>query len=207
MSLKKPRNTCKDKCIRTRAIIYAWYILAFKHHGVPPGKKGLYCLFLWFSFLLTTDIMLTVSMCSHIFGPITNFKTVGIPFLFIYPLISILAPLFGLVGCLLGSVDLLKRQITMNATLVLINYPLTIVTMWFIQDEPAYIGIVGILTLSKILISFFGAKVRQHLVNPGFIVNQKKFQEFAEYQNSTMSRFPRARILTAVDHDEDDFES
>lgn len=160
MSLHKPRNTCKDKCVRVRAIFYAWWILCFKHHGVPPSKKGLYRLFLLFAFMITTDIMLTVSMCSHIFLPMTNLKPIGVPFLLIYPFVAILGPLCGAIGCLMGSVSMLRTQLNMNASAVLINYPLTFTAMWFIEDEPAYIGILGLLWLNKILISFYGAKVR-----------------------------------------------
>ena len=67
------------------------------------------------------------------------------------------------------------------------------------QDEAPYIGIVIIMILNKISLSFFGAKVRQHLINPGFVKNQSKFQELADLQVTTASRFPRSRILTATD--------
>jgi hypothetical protein len=139
--------------------------------------------------------MLTVSMCLHIFGPIANFKTVGIPFFFIYPLVSVLAPIFGVLGCMAGSVSFLKTQLTMNSSCVLINYPLTLALMIFIQDEPAYIAILIMLWLNKILISFFGAKVRQHLINPRFISNQTTFKEFADFMNSSVAKFPRSRTV------------
>jgi len=38
MSLKKPRNDCKNRCTRFRATLYALWILTYKHHGKPPGK-------------------------------------------------------------------------------------------------------------------------------------------------------------------------
>lgn len=38
----------------------------------------------------------------------------------------------------------------------------------------------AILFLIKMPLSFFGSKVRQHLENPGYIENEKKFRELSE---------------------------
>ena len=92
----------------------------------------------------------------------------------------------------------------MNSSCVLINYPLTLALMIFIQDEPAYIAILILLWLNKILISFFGAKVRQHLINPRFISNQTTFKEFADFMNSSVAKFPRSR--TVVQDDSESFD-
>ena len=46
-------------------------------------------------------------------------------------------------------------------------------------DETPYVSLMIIMWLNKITISYFGAKIRQHLINPGFIKNQKKFKEEA----------------------------
>lgn len=45
------------------------------------------------------------------------------------------------------------------------------------QDEAFYIALIIILWFNKICISFFGAKVRQHLINPGFSRNVEKIED------------------------------
>lgn len=43
-----------------------------------------------------------------------------------------------------------------------------------------YIAVVITLWMNKIALSFVGSKVRQHLINPGFIKNEAKFADMAE---------------------------
>lgn len=45
------------------------------------------------------------------------------------------------------------------------------------NDEPFYIAIIIILWFNKICLSFFGSKVRQHLINPGFCRNIEKIED------------------------------
>ena len=91
-----------------------------------------------------------------------------------------MAPICGTLGAIFGSADLLKSQSSMNAAAVLLNYPLTLAVMLFKGDEAVYISVVVLLWFNKIAISFVGAKVRQHLINPGFIKNEQKFKDMAE---------------------------
>lgn len=49
--------------------------------------------------------------------------------------------------------------------------------MIYQADEPFYISMLIWLWFNKICISFFGAKVRQHLINPGFCRNAEKIEE------------------------------
>lgn len=65
----------------------------------------------------------------------------------------------------------------MNATSVLLNYPLTLAVMIVNKDEPFYIALIVLLWFNKICISYFGAKVRQHLINPGFCRNAEKIED------------------------------
>jgi len=174
-SMKKPRDDCKNKCVRFRATAYAIWILLFKHHGIAPGKGGLFCYFFAFSTLIALDIILLTSMFLHIFSPMSNLRSVGIPFLFIYPGIAVLAPFCGALGCILGSPALLRTQSSMNAACVLVNYPATLFMQLIVSDEPVYVCVVFALILNKTALSFYGAKVRQHLINPTFATNQSKF--------------------------------
>lgn len=97
-----------------------------------------------------------------------------------YPFITILAPVCGTLGCILGNADLLKSQSSMNAAAVLVNYPLTLGVQIYKGDEAVYIAVVVCLWMNKIALSFVGSKVRQHLINPGFIKNESKFADMAE---------------------------
>lgn len=148
----------------------------FKHHGKPPSTEGgLFCFFFIFAFLVSIDFVLLMSMMVHITSPLANLSTIGITFLLAYPGVAVLAPVCGLMGSFYGSPTLLKAQSSMNAACVLVNYPATIVMQIIVADEPVYICIVAALWLNKVALSFYGAKVRQHLINPGFLVNQTKF--------------------------------
>merc|ERR1712167_522746 len=97
-----------------------------KHHGIAPGKGGLFCYFFVFAMLIALDLIFLMSMFVHIFSPVSNLRSVGIPFLFIYPGIAVLAPFIGALGCILGSPALLRTQSSMNAACVLVNYPATL---------------------------------------------------------------------------------
>lgn len=107
-SLRKPRSSCGERCGRLRSWIYSLWILFFKHHGKAPGEKGLYSIFLIQSMLIAFDIMLLMAMLGHIFGPVSNFQSIGVTFLLTYPFITVLSPFCGAMGCIFGSADLLK---------------------------------------------------------------------------------------------------
>lgn len=57
--------------------------------------------------------------------------------------------------------------------------------------------------LNKVFISFYGAKVRQHLINPYYVVNRAKIQEMAELQSKVGNKFPRSHLATDADDDKD----
>ena len=104
-----------------------------KHHGKPPGQKGLYCLFFTFSALLSFDIMLSFVIYSHVFHPITNLWTFGLPWVFVLPAVTLIAPFWGLIASMAGSSGMLKTYSSMNATVFLINYPLTLFYMLYMH--------------------------------------------------------------------------
>lgn len=83
----------------------------------------------------------------------------------------------GLLACFCASSKMLKFQASVNATAVWLNYPLTLIMMIVKNDEPFYIAIIVLLMLNKVCLSFFGAKVRQHLINPGYCRNVEKIEE------------------------------
>lgn len=67
---------------------------------------------------------------------------------------------------------MMKSYSNMNSTMLLLNYPLTLIAMVISNEKPFYIMIVLLLMLNKIAISSLGAKVRQHFANPGFSKTQ-----------------------------------
>jgi len=142
LSLQKPRDECKHKFTRFRAVLYAIWILFFKHIGKPPGSSGLYTIFLMFSALLSIDLIILVALIMHIFSPITNLNTIGIAFLLIYPFTSVLAPLSGALACLSGDARFLKFHSACNAACVLVTYPVTLAVQIYFRDEVPYIAMV-----------------------------------------------------------------
>jgi len=63
---------------------------------------------------------------------------------------------------------MMKSYSNMNSTMLLLNYPLTLIAMLISKEKPFYIMIVILLMLNKVAISSLGAKVRQHYANPEF---------------------------------------
>ena len=127
MSLRQPRNDYKNRCTRLSATLNAIWILLYKHHGLAPGKSCLKTIFFAFATVLSIYLILALGMLGHILNPISNFKTIGVPFMLIYPAISVLSPILGVVGCLIGSVNLLRMMSSMNSCWVMVNFPLTLV--------------------------------------------------------------------------------
>ena len=177
MSLHKPRNSCKYKWQRFKAFWYSLFLLALKHHGMPPSRTGLNFYFLAFSLTASFDLILTVCYVYHIFKPMENFKVLGSTFLLLYPLATILGPLFTIIGALFASPKMLKSASSLNATAALVNLPLTLAAQLIGRNEPFYVALVVFLWVNKVTISYFGAKVRQHLLNPGFAKNTEKMEE------------------------------
>lgn len=178
ISLAKPRNSCVFKMQKIQGMLYALWILLFKHHGLPPKKGSRYPYFFAFAFFVGVDLLLTVIFCVHVFSPLSNFKIIGIPFMLILPGGTLLGPICGVVGSFCGSAATLKLQSGFNSTAVLVNYPLTLVVMLCsTSSDPFYIAVLILLWFNKITLSYTGAKIRQHWLNPGFSKNFDKIQD------------------------------
>ena len=160
LALQKPRDSCKYRCIRFRAMFYSLWLLMMKHHGKPPGANGLNWLFFGFAATISIDILLTFVIYIHVLSPLDNVWTFGIPWLFILPCLTFLAPLWGFMGSMIGSPGMLKTYSSMNATVFLLNYPLTLAYMVWLEQSVFYLGIMVTLIFTKIFLSFMGGKVR-----------------------------------------------
>ena len=112
-------------------------------------------------------------------------------------------PLLGVTSAFSGSAQLMKLQSSFNSTAVLVNYPLTLAVMMTFGEDPFYVALVVILILNKVVISFTGAKVRQHWINPGFSKNfatiKERFTSLLMSKGaSAESAQERASSLTSV---------
>lgn len=123
------------------------------------------------------EILLTFVFVLHIANPTSNVWGFGFPFLFIMPGVTIIAPIWGLLAVLLGSAQMMKSYSTMNSTMLALNYPLTLLYLWFAGESLVYATIIFFLALNKVTLSFFGSKVRQHFKNPAFAKNHYKMLE------------------------------
>ena len=161
---KRPKR-CKYVRLRIRSVLYSLFLMLFKMHGKPPSDT-LSLWFLLFSMSLSLEILLTFVFLLHVINPFSNVWSVGFAFVFVLPLITLIAPLWGIFGTLMGSTQALKTYSSMNATMVLVNYPLTLVILAASKDQSVYGAVIILLTLNKIALSAFGSKVRQHFQNP-----------------------------------------
>ena len=103
-----------------------------------------------------------------------------------FPAITILSPFVGILACVAGSPRLIQIQSSFNATAVLANYPLTLLLQIDLGDGAIYIAILVLLWFNKILLSYFGAKVRLHLLNPAYNKNLKKIE--GRFRNMVQTR-------------------
>jgi len=131
--LHKDRKRCKHSCSRIKSVFYSIWILMFKLHGKPPTDH-LNSWFLLFSLALSSDILVTFVFLLHVMNPISRILNVGFAFIFILPGLTMVAPLWGLLGIIIGSPKMLKSYSSMNATMVCLNYPLTILVLWYTRD-------------------------------------------------------------------------
>ena len=161
--------------------------MLLKNHGKPPGKESLNRWFVLYSLAFSLDILFTLVFLVHIANPMKNVWTFGFPFLFILPGITIIAPLWGLFAIAFGSATMMKSYSNMNSSMVAINYPLTIIAMVYMKGPAFYIFVIFLLMLNKVLVSFFGAKVRQHFANPGYSKNAQRMDEIMKNINSVTS--------------------
>lgn len=113
------------------------------------------------------------------------------PWLFVLPFVTGLAPVAGFIGAISGSTSILKTYSSFNATAFLVNIPLTILFAAYEGTQTFYLVVLFCLMFTKIFISFLGSKVRQHLLNPAYIKSQEKLQQ--RFRNLVSAR---ADILT-----------
>ena len=148
----------------------------FRHHGIPPSASSTSRYLLGYACFNAVDTLLLMSFTFHVFRPLSNFQQYGITFLLFFPAITILSPFVGILACVTGSPRLIQIQSSFNATAVLANYPLTLLLQIDFGDGAIYIAILVLLWFNKILLSYFGAKVRLHLLNPAYNKNLKKIE-------------------------------
>ena len=143
----------------------------FRHHGIPPPASSASRYLLGYACSNAVDTLLLMSFTFHVFRPLSNFGQYGVTFLLFYPAVTVLSPIVGMLACVAGSPRLIQIQSSLNATALLANYPLTLLLQLDFGDGAVYIAILILLWFNKILLSYFGPKVRLHLVNPSYSRN------------------------------------
>lgn len=113
-----------------------------------------------YAFFLSLELLLSFVFLVHIANPTSNLWGFGFPYLFIMPGLTVIGPFWGLMAILLGSATMMKSYSNMNVTMIVINYPLTILYLWFAKESIVYVTILLFLILNKITLSYFGSKVR-----------------------------------------------
>lgn len=141
--------------------------MLFKFHGSPPTMR-LNALFVLYSMVLSFEFILSMMFLVHIMNPMSQIWTIGFPYIFILPALTIIAPITGLLASLVASPRMLKVYVSMNATMAMVNYPLTFLALLIFKDRVFYVGVLILLFFNKICLSFYGSKVRQHFANPGY---------------------------------------
>ena len=106
----------------------------FKANGKPPGPTGLNMWFLIFSLVFAVEVLLTLILLLHFVNPIENLYKVGIPYLLILPALTLIAPIWCFLAILIGSPTMMKSYSNMNSTMVLLNYPLTLIAMFIAKE-------------------------------------------------------------------------
>jgi len=120
-------------CARTQSVFYSIFIMLLKYHGSPPVQK-LNLLFILYSMVLSFELVLSMIFILHIMNPMSNVWTFGFPYLFVLPFLTLIAPLCGVCATLAGSPGLMKVYSSMNATMALVNYPITLIALFIFKD-------------------------------------------------------------------------
>lgn len=209
-AISKKKGGCCNAIVGFFSWWYSLWLLSLKHHGKPPSRRGLPCLFFGYSLCVAFDIICSAIMFVHVMHPWSNMYNIGIAWLLCLPLVTVVGPVWGLVGSMFGSTTMLKTYSSMNATAFLVNIPLTIACLIYFRTQMFYIFVLFFMEINKMFISFLSAKVRQHLINPGYKKNKEKMeQRFRNIvsaradiltkgnQSTRMSAAERAAMLTA----------
>lgn len=133
LALKKDRKKCSNCCVRIKSVFYSAYLMYFKSSGKPPGTS-LNAWFLLFSLVFSAEVLLTLVLLFHFVTPIQNLYLVGVPFLLVLPALPLIAPLWCFLAILFGSATMLKSYSNMNSTMLLLNYPLTLIVMLITKE-------------------------------------------------------------------------
>ena len=214
LALSKPRIGCKYSWSRARSFILALNNLLFKNAS-KPARDNFNIFAFFFAILLSLDLVLMLHVSFHLFRPMSNLDTIGIPLLFIYPLGALLAPVLGILAALSGSVGVMNFYINLNQTVVVFNYSLYLLAQMIFADELYYALITILLIVVKISLSFTGGVIKAHMLNPQFVKNEERLAKMFKQDKTagTLSapggeKSPRSVTLEAhdkasVDSDED----
>jgi hypothetical protein len=88
--------------------IYSLWLLLLKPIG-SANEDWLYFKFFMYSNLVALDVALLVSMLMHCFVKKYEANYIWVPFLCWYPLLTIIYPMYAIVGIFRGSPKMMKK--------------------------------------------------------------------------------------------------
>ena len=187
LAIRKPRRKWKHYITRIRAYLYGVFLLLMKHHGKPPARQDVTIFLVVLAGVLGFDVLLLANFCFHISLPPSNFAAFGWAFVLTYPLVPFLSPLMAIAAAITGSPNLLKSVGNLNATMILVNLPLTVLLAYLNHDDPQYLLMLTLMAFVKVAISGVTAKVVQHLINPRYEKNQQKLKKILKRQSEKLA--------------------
>ena len=72
LALQKPRDSWNHKFLKLKGVIFAFWLLLFKHHSLPPKKGSRYPYFFGFAISVSFDLLLSIMLCFHCVRPLSN---------------------------------------------------------------------------------------------------------------------------------------
>jgi len=159
LAIQKDNRQCSNCYVRLKSVVYSTWILLFKANVKAPMTNVNFW-FLCYSMTFALEVLLTAVFMIHLANPVSNVWSFGAPFLFILPGVTVIAPVWGLLAVIFGSAQMMKSYSSMNSTMLVINYPLTLLYLLVAGEQLVYSTLIFFLILNKVTLSFFGAKVR-----------------------------------------------
>ena len=96
-ALKKERVSWRTKTIRFFSKLYSLYVLLFFFQAKPP-KKGHILLYLFYATMISIQIVISIDFTFMLVTDSAQLWSVGIPYFFFYPGLTILSPIIGVFG-------------------------------------------------------------------------------------------------------------
>ena len=138
IAIKKEKN--QSFLLKFKMLMQSLWLQTFRHQESPANSaRNSEVYFIVFALLTSLDLLLTGVMTANC---IAESGTFGLPYLYILPFVACVAPVWGSLGCVSGSVRILSQYSDLNATLIVMTFPLQIIMMTWLRSASFYFGII-----------------------------------------------------------------